>query len=338
MLQKPEIIAGRERIRAFTEGLVLPSSPGARRDAIWDDLVRLDDLLECHGPATFELRSEIRTKASAIRKHLLGKARKDADDCYQYIHCVELLADVGTDSPIDIPALRRYASEVVAFYLHQDDRPRLARSILVYANTWRLAGYEKKARWYMRYAWHIQKEWCDARDPVVAHGRHNALVHEMRFFGNTWLPKAREKARDELLRLADIVGTPNVWLETHRELVNYWNMIGDYRRAMDEYMALEKLRQRHRFPEYGIPCLKRPKIHVLLQSQSPQDRQKAFEMIEQEYLKMYLADRHCYYWDVLLGWKRDYPELAFNLDPEKYGPEYGAVILTYLPRNKVDAA
>jgi len=109
--------------------------------------------------------------------------------------------------------------------------------------------------------------------------------------------------------------------------------MGDRDRAIKEYEELEKLQKLFPFPEYGIPCLNRPKIHVFLESGNLQDRQAGFELIVSKYLSLYRQDRHCYYRDVLRKWKKRFPELDLDI-PES---EYGAVILTYLPRNNVDA-
>jgi hypothetical protein len=337
MKEKPDIVAATGRIRVFTDALMFSGSASALRYAIWNELLRLDGLLQRHGPATSELRYEIRTIAALIRQHLIAKRDKSAQDARQFVHATELLLDVGTEYPVNAMELRRYASDAIAFYLHTDDRPRLGRAILTYANTWRLTGQESKARWYFRHALNVLEEWCDRRDPIVAVTLHNALLHNLRFFVEHWGEQKRTSAREKLEELAGQVATPAVWLETYRELVHFWIMAGSRTRAMNAYEYLQKLLMEHPFPKYGRFSLRRPEIHVLLERGSTEDRRTALELIQKDCVEMYLSDRHCYYYDTLLGWKAKYPELS--LDPQSLPkPEYGAVILTYLPRNKVDAA
>jgi hypothetical protein len=332
MAHNADVMKAAECIGPFEDLVPLPCLLESRRDTVWDRLLKLDFLLERHGPSTWKLRAEVRAGAAAIREHLRRHPFKTIDHAYQYIHATELLIDVGMEAPIDIPRLRKYASVPVAFYLQYNDRPRLARSILVYANTWRLAGHERIAVRHMRAALHILEQWCDHNDPAVARLLHCALLHNLRFFGHLWSQEQRRKAKDRLLNLADAVATPSVWLETHRELVAYWNQTTNRDHAMKEYEALERLRTEHQFPEYGIFSLIRPKIHVLLDSGSPQDRHDAIEMISGNCFDLYLGDRHRYYYDVLQSWKHTVSELSFELP----SPEYGSAILTYLPRNKTD--
>jgi hypothetical protein len=307
-------------------------TPGERRDARWRDLHALDERLFRHGPIP-ALRSEMKEAVSAIRWEILSDGPATSDHAFQYIRCLEILRDLGVENSFEVPRLRRYAWEVVRFYLGIHDIPRMSKALIAYAHTWRLDNHEYQARDFYSYPYQILRRYPGPRDPTYWTLRHNATLWKFRYFVERLSADKRHERLEilrELVQLAKDIGTPGVRLETYRELVWYWGEGGrDRDRALDAHRELQELLAWHPFPSYGREALLRPKIHALIDSGIPADRQEAAHLVETEFLPLYQdEDPHFYYYKPLLVWKT---QLKLSFDPRK--PVYGSPILTYLPRN-----
>lgn len=317
-----------ETLALFVRLAKSPTSPGERCDARWQDLHELDTLLSRHGPVP-EMRFEIQSKASAIRHELLLSHPTTSDDVLQYIRCLAILVDVGAEKPWEVRRLRRYAWEVVQYYLRTRDYARLSKALITYAHNCRLDNHEYQARNFYTYPYHILRNYRSRGDINNRILLHNAMLWWLRFF----VPELSCNEQDDFIKklvvLTTEIGTPAAWLETHRELTGYFGSGGRYRdRALDHHRQLNELLRSNSFPEYGLAALLRPKIHTLLDSGIPADRDKALQLIAGKFLNLYRKDPHFYYHELLVTWRNEL-NLSFIL-PE---PVYGSAILTYLPRN-----
>jgi hypothetical protein len=308
-----------------------PETPGERRDARWRDLYALDERLFRHGPVPV-VRSEIQEAVSAIRWEILTDGPATSDHACQYIRCLEILRDLGVEQSFEVPRLRRYAWEVVQFYLGIRDILRMSKALIAYAHTWRLDNREYQARNFYTYPFQILRRYRGPRDLTYLTLFHNATMWKLRYFVEHLSAKKQDERLQilrRLVKLAKEIDTPGVRLETYRELVAYWGEGGrDRDQALDAYQELQELLARYPFPRYGREALLRPKIHALIDSGKLADRHEAAHVIQSEFLPLYEEYPHFYYEKPLLVWKR---QLGLSFDPPK--PVYGSAILTYLPRN-----
>jgi tetratricopeptide (TPR) repeat protein len=306
-------------------------SRSQRKYDICQELDNLDELLQRRGPADLDIRADVRFRAHVIRSRFLYEKPQDRDEVRQYRRALEILRDVGTESWSRIAEIRGYAEEVVRLYLNSGDFLGLAKALIACGNVRRLQGQDRIASSMATFAYHLIAEKCyvsKASEPDVKILLHNAAFWNLRLAPYRWSDRERIQKKHLIVDLATEVGTPSIWLETHRELTAYWSFVGDREKALEEFAALERLRETAAFPQYGGPCLIRPKIHVLLESGEKADRDEGIHLIESEYLRLYNDDPHYYYYHQLKAWKKQ-----FRLSIELREPTYGSAVLTYLPRN-----
>ncbi len=310
----------------------LPDSPGARKYAVWERQLELDGLLAKEGPATFDIRQAISVPSRAIRLHYLVEKPKNRDELHQYIHALKIIVDVGVDDLRVLPFLRDCSAEVLAFHLRSGNVCQLAMAAMRHGNVERLLGSERKCRDVMKQALHLLGESLEPWTTRRAVLYHNALFHYLRFFGADWDWDDQQKMMKEIIQRARDLHAHGARLETFREAARHFGSHGERDLALKYHAYLEELLKKHRFPQYGLPCLLRPKIHALLATKDSKDKENAIEAVLQ-YRTMYLSDRHCYYERQLLNWKRELG-LGYDVPPSTYG----AMTFTYLPRDNPDAA
>jgi hypothetical protein len=306
-----------------------PESPGLRRDWTWATLRELDLLLSSRGPNDAAVRSYARLRADAVRL-IFEKMEQpaDLDDLYQYFGALEILRDVGVESADEVRKLRQYGWAAVEFYRDRRDLFKLARALQAFANTSRLDDDEVTARRMTRRAWHVLHEQCSkSEDPNVMTMTHQSTLWDLRLFARDTEQRRTKSKREELARLAHMVNTPGIWIETRRELAGYWTMQGEYDEARRQLQALETLRrQNDGLTTYGAPTLLRPRIEFLLVSGKAAERDEAIHLID-SYAELYRRDPHLYYYRQLQRWGRKH-RLPLELPP----PAYASPILIYLPR------
>jgi hypothetical protein len=318
-------------LNAFTIHLESrPESLGARREYDASVLDELDLLLTQKGPNDSDVRIFARVRAEAIKLAFELQPSPHPDDIRHYVRALEILRDSGLEDPEDRETLLHYAWAAVHIFDNQKDWLNLARSLQALANTYRVFGDEIHAKQLTRYAWWILSEkFGDSEDPRALTVVHHSALFDLRLFRDEIEREKAERKRQHIMELAERVGTPTIWLDTHQELTGYFAR--DQRhadQAHEELRALRELQSRYPRPTtYGAATLLRPEIELCLASGRKTDKEKGVYLIEARYLELYKKDRHAYYFRILMTWKGKY-DLSFDLPK----PVYTTPLLLHLPR------
>ncbi|MFY9561293.1 MAG: hypothetical protein WAQ52_13755 [Terriglobales bacterium] len=282
-------------------------------------------LLLYRGPNDPAVRSHVRLHADAIRLMFEMERPTNLEEARQYVHALEILRDAGVESSHEVKQLREYGWAVVEFYRADGDLLNLAGALQAFANLCRLDEDEVSARRMTRRAWHILNEkYGRSDDPNALMAVHQSTFWDLRLFAQDLEERSTQNKREQLIRLAERVNTPGIWIETRRELAGYWTIRREYDEAREQLQALEDLQNLHpRLPTYGAPTLLRPKVELLLDSGG---KDEVMSLIE-KYADLYRKDPHLHYYRQLKKWKREY-----GLSLQVPDPVYASPILIYLPR------
>lgn len=292
----------------------------------WDELGQLDHLIASPGPSS-PIREDIRMRANRICARLEAKTLPNHDELRQYIRALEVLRDIGAETQLELLLCQHRAWAIVQYYFRLKDFPCLARALHCYGNTARLLG-DQRTNWQMiRYARYILEESRVALSSKSQFMRLISTTVDMRSCAEGYGDYRANSMPRISGELAETIGTPLARLHAWQELAGYYRMRGNVEKAEESFATIDKLKQ-------AIPAElidPAPSIRARIELYIGRDRDRAIELIEQEYLAAYQANPRNLYRGHLQRWS-----LALRIPiPHLQVQAYETPMVFYAPRGEL---